>query len=294
MKNAQLWKRILNEGFTNLLDESMLPEEWDNEVILSHIITAPIIVAKGAHPSGKPDMSWSDYENMPIAMPFSKFWLEMPCDCSPECHEQYGVYFTNERTESGGFQIEAISFDLMPTTTNKKSPNRCAIVGALRFNLDSKGILPGGDAFDVSYCPMDRQKIYRESMSEEWLENMARRPVMRAMIALTTLSCKNVSLKSHDNDPQQVRRAMKRFGGNPDSYRYHTLIVRPPGAKSGSPGIEIGAMPRHVCRGHFAEYGPQFGKGLLFGKYEGRFFVPPHLKGDKKNGVVEKDYEVRP
>ena len=51
-------------------------------------------------------------------------------------------------------------------------------------------------------------------------------------------------------------------------------------------------MPRHVCRGHFAEYGPQFGKGLLFGRYAGRFFIPPHLRGDEKNGIVEKDYAV--
>lgn len=51
-------------------------------------------------------------------------------------------------------------------------------------------------------------------------------------------------------------------------------------------------MPRHVCRGHFAEYGPEFSKGLLFGKYAGRFFIPPHLKGDKKNGIVEKDYAI--
>ena len=52
-------------------------------------------------------------------------------------------------------------------------------------------------------------------------------------------------------------------------------------------------MPRHVCRGHFAEYGPQFGKGLLFGKHAGRFFVPPHLKGKKEYGVVEKDDSLR-
>jgi hypothetical protein len=110
---------------------------------------------------------------------------------------------------------------------------------------------------------------------------------------LGLLSCKNVSLQPNDNDPQQVRRACKRFGGSPDSYRYHTLVVRPPGKHSASgPSQEIGTMPWHVCRGHFSEYGPEFGKGLLFGKYAGRFYIPPHVKGDKKNGVVEKDYVI--
>ena len=33
-------------------------------------------------------------------------------------------------------------------------------------------------------------------------------------------------------------------------------------------------------------------RGLLFGKYAGRYLIPPCAKGDKKNGVVEKDYKI--
>lgn len=106
------------------------------------------------------------------------------------------------------------------------------------------------------------------------------------------MSCKNVSLEPRQNDPKQVARAIKRHGGNADKYRYHVLVVRPPGAKSDAPAQEIGVMPRHVCRGHFAEYGPEFNKGLLFGRYAGRFYIPPHLKGKKENGIVEKDYAI--
>jgi hypothetical protein len=110
---------------------------------------------------------------------------------------------------------------------------------------------------------------------------------------LIMLGCKNVCIEPRDNDPKQVRRAVKRHGNNASGYRYHVLVVRPPGAGTNTKGEEIGTMPRHVCRGHFAEYGPEFNKGLLFGKYAGRFYVPPHLKGKKENGTVEKDYELR-
>jgi hypothetical protein len=55
---------------------------------------------------------------------------------------------------------------------------------------------------------------------------------------------------------------------------------------------EVGVMPVHSCRGHFSEYGPEFGKGLLFGKYEGRFWVPPHMKGRRGNGTVYKEYKA--
>jgi hypothetical protein len=109
---------------------------------------------------------------------------------------------------------------------------------------------------------------------------------------LTLLGCKNVSLSPRDNDPKQVRIATKRHGPSNTGYRYHVLTVRPPGAKSDSPGIDIGTMPRHVCRGHYQEYGPEFGKGLLFGRLSGRFFIPPYYKGKKENGIVEKDYEI--
>ena len=113
-----------------------------------------------------------------------------------------------------------------------------------------------------------------------------------ALETLQLMSCKNVALKPNDNDPKEVRRAIKRHGGKPEDYRYHTLVVRPPGVKAGTPGQDIGILPHHVCRGHFSEYGPEFGKGLLFGKLAGRFYMPPHLKGKEKNGTVEKDYIV--
>jgi hypothetical protein len=132
-------------------------------------------------------------------------------------------------------------------------------------------------------------------VDSKWAISQVDRICYIACETLELLACKNVGLSDRDNDPEQVKCAIKRHGGTPDSYRYHTLIVRPPGSKgSNSPGIDIGMMPRHVCRGHFAEYGPEFNKGLLFGKYAGRFFIPPCLKGDKKNGIVEKDYVIPP
>jgi hypothetical protein len=45
----------------------------------------------------------------------------------------------------------------------------------------------------------------------------------------------------------------------------------------------------HLCRGHFATYTDQ---APLFGKYVGRFWIPPHARGDRARGIVIKDYEV--
>ena len=51
--------------------------------------------------------------------------------------------------------------------------------------------------------------------------------------------------------------------------------------------------PLHSVRGHFAEYGIN-GKGLLFGKLSGRYWIPQHARGSEINGTVEQKYLVDP
>jgi hypothetical protein len=46
----------------------------------------------------------------------------------------------------------------------------------------------------------------------------------------------------------------------------------------------------HLCRGHFATYTQD---KPLFGKLTGTFYVPAHLRGSGRAGVVLSDYEVR-
>jgi hypothetical protein len=41
-------------------------------------------------------------------------------------------------------------------------------------------------------------------------------------------------------------------------------------------------------------YGPAYGKGLLFGKFEGRFWVPQFARGSKEFGETVKDYRLAP
>jgi len=108
---------------------------------------------------------------------------------------------------------------------------------------------------------------------------------------LLFLSCKNVNL-SERGYGNKVEKWRRKKTGNQGGVRYHVLTVKPAGSGANTAGQDIGQIPRHMCRGHFSEYGPKYGKGLLFGKYEGRFYVPPHTKGDAKNGRVHKDYKV--
>lgn len=270
MQHAKLWKRILNEGY------------WGNDrddpkdSVINAIIKSPIISCGGLWTKDRlPDTNTPD-SCRGMSFPFRMFWLE-------QMQALDGV----EKLQ--GFLVFADRNDEGTTATSLCFQNSihhgAAYIGSMTTKFLSDGSCFGRE---FSFRPPQWNTI----ISKDGWESAFRTQSWFLISALLLASCKNVSLASHDNDPKQVRRAIKRHGGTPESYRYYTLVVRPPGAKSDAPSQDIGIMPRHVCRGHFAEYGPEFNKGLLFGKYAGRFYIPPHLKGDKKNGVVEKDYEL--
>lgn len=275
MKGAHLWKRILNEGVI------AFPPFGDTEKLQIEIVKATILsVESEAPPTRQIDLR--NYKG--CAIPFDCLWIEQPFTfLDPATHQKAGLghigYLVKSTESINGRGVSYYEISVLPNDP------RIVLAGLFDFELSNRG----------DFVPQSSSVIWPHFMkqfNEDHLNTNRIGSMGQLLDILSILSCKNVSLTPHDNDPKQVRRAIKRHGGTPESYRYHTLVVRPPGAKSDSPGVEIGIMPRHVCRGHFAEYGPEFNKGMLFGKYNGRFFIPPHLKGDKKNGTVEKDYQI--
>jgi hypothetical protein len=47
----------------------------------------------------------------------------------------------------------------------------------------------------------------------------------------------------------------------------------------------------HICRGHFSHYSEE---KPLFGRIAGTFWVPAHVRGSAKEGVIVSDYNVKP
>lgn len=112
-------------------------------------------------------------------------------------------------------------------------------------------------------------------------------------LALTFLHCKNVEII---NPPPPAKKRLPRK--QKFESRYHRLKVNAINQRREQPigrhdptGIN---QSLHIVRGHFREYGPDYGKGLLFGKYSGRFWMASHFKGSASTGIVAKDYEVNP
>lgn len=105
--------------------------------------------------------------------------------------------------------------------------------------------------------------------------------------ALNFLNCRNVEIVEPQR-PRAERRRIERTG-----QRIHTINVFPVGRTTrGGKGDPVG-VPLTSVRGHFARYGPEFGREKLFGKYSGRFWRPMHARGSAEHGEVEHDYRLR-
>ncbi|MHB8136639.1 MAG: hypothetical protein ACYDH1_20700 [Anaerolineaceae bacterium] len=108
--------------------------------------------------------------------------------------------------------------------------------------------------------------------------------------ALMLLNCKNIV--SEDNLPPEKLNKKRNKNGKQELFTYKTLkLVLPTESKNnGKEYLPSGAKVRiHLCRGHFKNYTKE---SPLFGRYTGLYWWEPHIRGDKNEGIVIKDYKI--
>lgn len=114
-------------------------------------------------------------------------------------------------------------------------------------------------------------------------------PVAVLCSALNFLNCSNVEL-AEPARPRPQRRRLARTG-----VTVQTIVVRPPGKRTRSSGVRAADSldtPLTSVRGHFAHYGPSYNRGKMFGKYEGKFWIPGYARGAGES--AGKDYILKP
>lgn len=275
MRGAHLWKRILNEGIEcDCGTECRIKGDLPRLILVAPIFSLGQVAQVG------------EIEKAEAVIPFDTFWMEWshPDEKLKGNIKGFvrGAFVTADSEKDGSFGCEMIALE----ANSKSRPTK---VFEMKFSIGKNRrfvFSEPGKLSNLQYSNWFYQYPERDRSGD------VTTVVAIVMDALTILGCKNIAAQPNPMDEQTAKRASRRTHRGPEYFKYHTLVVRPAGSKPGTPGQEIGIMPRHVCRGHFAEYGPEFGKGLLFGKYAGRFFVPPCVKGKKENGIVEKDYVI--
>lgn len=185
-----------------------------------------------------------------------------------------------------------------------------APIGRACFALDGEGrpLRDGGTGFALDMwisdaivrhvhllgpsSDLDADEKRRYDVAGETLQLHLVQPFMATMALLNT---KNVETREILPSRQQRRDAERRRLDPPVTYRELTVAV--PGVDRSASGRRnaqsLANAPLHIVRGHLARYGPEFGRGKLFGKYEGQFWVPAHVRGSAEAGKVVKDYKVK-
>jgi hypothetical protein len=108
-----------------------------------------------------------------------------------------------------------------------------------------------------------------------------------ALLAICFLHCKNVKILPRGAGTYKGKR--NRHGPH---IKYHVLNIEPmketlrTEGKSEETGLKLAL---HICRGHFKDF--REGKGL-FGRYKDIYWWDSQVRGNMKEGIVNKDYRI--
>lgn len=104
---------------------------------------------------------------------------------------------------------------------------------------------------------------------------------------LILLSCKNIiQEKTHPHEKIQKKR---RKNNKLPLSSYYTLKIKPTSSNKDYEAKNLWSNRIHLCRGHIKTYTVD---KPLFGKVVGNIWCPPHARGNKKLGVIHKDYQL--
>lgn len=146
-------------------------------------------------------------------------------------------------------------------------------------------VYPDGSPADIHWVD-----LLRQGRQDEWDV-----PMVTLSAVLNFLNCSNVET----TEPQRLRPERRRVART--GVTVEEIVVRAIGKRAASTGPARRAnaddLPFSPVRGHFAHYGPRYGREKLFGKYEGKFWVPGHARGKKPDdgtAPAPRDYLLRP
>jgi hypothetical protein len=111
-----------------------------------------------------------------------------------------------------------------------------------------------------------------------------------ALLAISFLHCKGVTIIQEQPNPKLSKNFSKKH--NIPLVKFHRLSIEPMKEVLKRQGNvdEVGLKRAlHIVRGHFADYS----ESGLFGRHHGLFWREQHIRGNKDNGLVLKDYDLK-
>ena len=170
----------------------------------------------------------------------------------------------------------------------KYLPNR-QLWSTTLFTVAIKPHFLNGKTVFQPVFPKDFSTNFSEKETAD-IELEANTIIYCANLSLILLNTKNI-VTQEETPPVKLNKKRIKKGKQP-LFTYHTLRLKLPGkSRKGntSAGNGDNTTRLHLCRGHFKTYTAE--KPLL-GRFTGRYWWQPHARGNKDQGVVQKDYKV--
>jgi hypothetical protein len=150
-------------------------------------------------------------------------------------------------------------------------------------------VYDGGEPADINWLVLQAPQPGDDTAVITSAHNSWGMALLVLLESLNFMGCRNVALVEPQR-PRPERRRLARLGVS-----VHTINVFPVGRSTRSSGKPTGeGVPLTSVVGHFSHYGSQYGRGLLFGRIAGKFWIPQHARGDASLGVSEADYRLVP
>ena len=261
---------------------------------------------------------WEVDKHFPnLAPPFERMWLETVAP-SRIVSDQRGENAWQSPVRAWGVDCRSIRFD--PDTVPYSQTHLAQLNGGtLARGWDGQPNEPGDDERGWTVGMMPFVQIEGEGIIGPWFTyvlvvrddgtlygppaiigtwmpdhndtNALSELIKPLLLAISFLHCKNVRVQEEESQlSRQERRRLERAGIEP--VRFKTLDIAPMRQileyEGGAAAVGI-QRALHICRGHFATYTED---KPLFGRHAGTFWVPAHVKGSVKEGIVGKDYRV--
>lgn len=100
---------------------------------------------------------------------------------------------------------------------------------------------------------------------------------------LNFLTCTNIALPQKRGVKRTALRRKRPLN------THYTLELRPTSSNKDYESKNPWSNRVHLCRGHIKTYTAE---KPLFGKIVGNIWCPPHARGNKKEGIIHKDYAI--
>lgn len=165
-------------------------------------------------------------------------------------------------------------------------------------HLFRHAIYEDGTPGDINWVSLlDRVDKWQYQVTGEDRLSVDSEPTWEAILitlgaSLNFLNASNVDI-AEPARPRAERRRIARTG-----VTVQTIVVRPPGKRRASSTavrpLDASETVLGPVRGHWARYGPEHGRGLLFGKYAGKFWITAHVRGAGDEPDEPRNYVLKP